>query len=99
MHSEVRMRTGRSLDRMLESKLPGEVSEIPGGSATGGGVSAPRGVWSGGNVCSLGVCLLWGGVCLLPGGSGPGGVSAPRGALVWGVVSQHALRQTPHPPP
>ena len=35
------------------------------------------------------VCLLWGGVC------SPGGVSAPEG----GVVSHHALRQTPPPPP
>ena len=49
-------------------------------------------------------CLLQGGVCLVrgcvcsgrgvlaPGGAWSGGVSAPRGG---GVVSQHALRQTP----
>ena len=37
-------------------------------------------------------CTAWGRVCLLLGESGSGGVSAPGG---WGVVSQHALRQTP----
>ena len=47
---------------------------------------------SGGGVCSWGVsapggCLLW-------------GVSAPGGCLLLGgVVSQHALRQTPPPDP
>ena len=64
------------------------------------GVSAP-----GGFVCSGG-CLLQGGLsapgeCLLWGVSTLGvsapGVSALRGrrCLLWGVVSQHALRQTP----
>ena len=71
------------------------------------------GVCSGGWVSALGGgCLLWGG-CLLRGGllqgvSAPGG-SALRGGvcsqggllqregLLLGVVSQHALRQTPPP--
>ena len=53
----------------------------------GGGCLLP------GGVCSRG-CLLLGGVCSW------GGVSAPRGCLLQGVsalgvVSQHALRQTP----
>ena len=59
-----------------------------------------------------GACLLLGG-CLLRGVSATGGVSAPGGCLLWGVcsqgvsvpigsapggvVSQHALRQTPPP--
>ena len=37
-----------------------------------------------------------GGGCLLPGGVRYGGVS--RGSARGGVVSQHALRQTPPPP-
>ena len=51
-----------------------------------------------GGVCS-GVPCLWGGVlvpgewCLVPGGVCSGGVPGPRG----GVVSKHALRQTPPP--
>ena len=60
-----------------------------------------RGVHDLGGVCSGGVCSWVGGVC-----SGvPGwGVSAPGGCLVWGgvcswwgggVLSKHALRQTP----
>ena len=69
----------------------------PRGSALGGGGSGLGGVWSGGvclhlgGVWSGGVCLHWGGLlrgCLLPGGLLPGG-----------GVSQHALRQTPSPPP
>ena len=65
---------------------------------SGGGVSAPRGclflegvcsrgVSALGGVCSWGVVSSWGGGCQLPGGS-----------ALWGVVSQHALRQTPPPP-
>ena len=53
----------------------------PGVSALGRGVSAPRGVSAlGRGVSALGR-----------------GVSAPGGCLLWGggVVSQHALRQTP----
>ena len=50
-----------------------------------GGVSVPGGVSSQGRVCSGG-CLLR-------------GVSAPDGCLLRGVVSQHALRQTPPPHP
>ena len=46
------------------------------------------GVWFWGG-SGPGGCLFLGGF-LLWGGSGPGGVSAPGG-----VVSQHALRQTP----
>ena len=87
----------------------------PGVSAPGGvcskGVSAPGGVCSGGCLL-LGVSVL-GGVC--SGGVYSGGVSAlggllrgvrgcvcSEGGLLWGgvcVVSQHALRQTPPPPP
>ena len=51
------------------------------------GVSTPRGVSALGGVCSGGVPSA-AGVCLLPGGC------LLRG---WGVVSQHALRQTPSP--
>ena len=60
-------------------------------------MSAPRG-----DVCSWGGVSAVGGVCsggcLLPGGClHPGGVSAPEGvsASGGGLVSQHALRQTP----
>ena len=58
-------------------------------------MSAPGGVSGPGGVCSGGWGVL-GGVC-----SGGGGVSARGGGLVLGggsapgVVSQHALRQTP----
>ena len=84
MHSS-RMRTVRSSDRISG-----------GGGCLLWGVSAPGGY------------LLWGvsapgGVSAL-GGSAPGGVCS-RGCLLWGgvcsqggVVSQHALRQTPPPP-
>ena len=54
-----------------------------------GGVSGPGGSASGGS--GLGGCLLQGGLLrggLLLGGSAPGG-----------VVSQHALKQTPFPSP
>ena len=70
----------------------GGVSTLGGVSALGG--SALGGVSVLGGVCSGGICywggLLWGGVCsrgclLL------GGCLLPEG----GVVSQHALRQTP----
>ena len=57
-----------------------------------------------GGVCSQGVpapggCLLGGGGCLIPGGCLlPGeGACSQWGCLVWGLVSQHALRQTPPP--
>ena len=73
----------------------------PGGVSALGCVSAPRGMSALG-VCLLqGVCLLWGvssprRVCLLPGGCLLRGVSAPRGmSTPGGVVSQHALEQTP----
>ena len=54
---------------------------------------------TGGGVCSQGdgggVCVSGPGRCMVPGGvAGPWGcVPSPGG---WGVVSQHALRQTPH---
>ena len=80
----------------------------PGGG--GGGVwSGEWGVCLGG-VCLLpGVCLLlgavWSGGCLVWGVSAPGGCLLQGGCLLWerclllgGVVSQHALRQTPPPP-
>ena len=47
----------------------------------------PRG-WPGSGV----VCLVLRGRCLLP-----GGCLVPVGCLVLGLVSQHALRQTPPP--
>ena len=70
----------------------------------GGGLPGPGGMVS---AWSRGVCLVpggmvspWsrGGVCLVPGGclSGPRGVSLVPGGV--GMVSQHALRQTPSPP-
>ena len=55
-----------------------------GGSAPGGGVFAPGGVCSWGVSAPRGMCLLLG-----------GGVSALGGSALGGVVSQHALRQTP----
>ena len=73
------------------------------GSAWSGGVSA---WWSGGGLPGPGGWSAWsgGGVCLVSGGGLPGG---PRGCLPGlggglpdsrgrgGLVSQHALRQTP----
>ena len=68
-----------------------------------GGVSAPGGLCSRGVVLQGG-CLLWMGVCSQGWGvSALGGVSAPRGicsrgvSAPRGVISQHALRQTPPP--
>ena len=90
MHSS-RMRTGRSLTVYC--------SLLPGGCLFRGcllrGVSGPggclvRGVSGLGGVCSQGG-LVWG-VCS-QGDVCSGGMSAPRE----GVVSQHALRQTPSP--
>ena len=91
MHSS-RMRTGRSLT-VCWSLLRGRGGSAPGGvSARGvsasGGVSAPRGC------LLLGGCLLSGERCLLL-----GGVCSWGGCGWVGVVSQHALRQTPSPPP
>ena len=102
MHSS-RMRTGRTLQyagvcfpggRCL---LPGESCSGGGGVCFGGVVSAPGGMSVRGSVCSWGVCL---GGSLLPGGVCSGGIcSQGVSTLLWGgVVSQHALRQTPHPP-
>ena len=56
-----------------------------------GGVPAPGGrcSWSKGGVSALG------GVPGPRGVPGLGGVPGPRGVCSWGVVSQHALRQTP----
>ena len=60
------------------------------------GVSALAGVSSGG-VSALGVCLLWAGVCF--GGVCSRGCLLQGGVCSWGgVVSQHALRQTPPSP-
>ena len=111
MHSS-RMRTGRSLT-VCWSLFPGRegggrgvcVSSSQGGVCSGG-VSAPGDICSGGGVsanqggggvCSGGVSASWGG-CLLWGVCSRG-VSAlgERGVCSWGVVSQHALRQTPPP--
>ena len=90
---------------------PGELL-LGGGGCLLQGVSAPGGVCPRGGVCSRGVaarvrgsaggCLLWGGWSC-PGGlvwglSAPGGVSPLGGCLLkGGVVSRHALRQTPPP--
>ena len=93
----------------------GDVGSAPGGvSARAGGVCSGAvcsGGWclllGGGGVCSgghllrgvcSGGCLLWG--CLLPGGSAPGGVSAPGGCTwSWGGVHGQVLppvdRHTP----
>ena len=78
------------------------------GVSAPGEVSAPRGVSTLGGVCSQGRCVCsWGGeVSTLEGVSAPGGVYfggdvcswrgvCSRRCLLWGVVSQHALRQTP----
>ena len=67
---------------------------VPGDVWSGGclllDVSAPGGCLLGGMSAPRG-CLLWGEGVSAPGGSAPRGrVSAPGG-----VVSQHALRQTP----
>ena len=75
--------------------------------------SRMRTVRSSDRISGGGVCVCSRG-CLLPGGSALWGVSAPRGGvcsgglsalgvsahggLLRGVVSQHALRQTPPPP-
>ena len=98
MHSS-RMRTGRSL-KVCRSLLLGvgvgvvcflggvcsrRVSAAGGMSASWGGCLFLGGVCLLGGVCFLGGCLLLWGV------SAAGGLSTPRG----GVVSQHALRQTP----
>ena len=81
MHSS-RMRTGRSLT-VCCSLLPGWGVSGPGGCLVRGvGGSGPGGR----------------GVSGPRRGSGPGGVSGPGGGwvcLVWGGISQHALRQTP----
>ena len=68
-------------------------------------MSAPRGVPGPGGVCSTGGVpgprggFTWSRGCLLQGGlPGPRGMPGP-GGVVWSggcVVSQHALRQTPH---
>ena len=108
MHSS-RMRTGRSLTVCCSLLPGGEVCLVWGVSAPGGVCLVPRGCLPGpggpGGVCLVcgGVCLVRGGVCLvwggLPGWGGllPGGVSAWSGGVVCsgGLVSQHALRQTP----
>ena len=90
---------------------PGGMSAPGGVSAPGGcllrgvggvcsrGVSALGGLLLG--VCSGG-CLLPGSVCsggVWSRGSGPGGVCSGGVCFQWGVgvVSQHALRQTPSP--
>ena len=105
MHSS-RMRTGRSLT-VCRSLLPrwgwGGVSApgrgglllggvwswgclLPGGASGLGGVSAPGGcLLPGVGVSARGGVCSWGGLFL-------------RGVCSWGVVSQHALRQTPPPP-
>ena len=80
MHSS-RMRTGRSLT--ICCSLPPRGVSGPGGSLVGG-VSAPRGVCSGGGgLLPGGGCLLQGG-CVCSGGSARGGVSAPGGCLLPG---------------
>ena len=81
-----RMRTGRSLT-VCGSLLPGGVSS-GGGSHLGGLI--PGGLWFGGVSAPRGVSAL-GGVCSRE--VSAWGMSAPRG----GVISQHALRQTPPP--
>ena len=97
MHSS-RMHTARLLTVSPSMHYAGG-RLVPGGYALEG-VSALRGAWSQGG-------LLWRG-CLLGGVPGSRGVPGPRGSALgggwrgawsrgWvGVVSQHALRQTPH---
>ena len=60
-------------------------SLLPGGGVCSGGVCSQGGgcLLLGGGVCSWGGCLVGG--------------SAPGGCLLGGLVSQHALRQTPPP--
>ena len=89
------MRTGRSLT-VCRSLLPGGCV-LPFGGASQGCVCFPGGacflgerVLPGGCVLPRGVCASW--VCVLPRGVCFWGVCAS-----WGVVSQHALRQTPPP--
>ena len=100
MHSR-RMRTGRSLT-VCWRLLPGGGGSAPWGVCLVlGGLLLGGCVWSGESlsgppgVCSGGWCLLWGGlvrgVCVCSGGIWSGGVCI----CSWGVVSQHALRQTP----
>ena len=81
----------------------------PGGEGEGGVCQVPGGGRVGvcqvpgeGGVCQVpgkgGVCHVPGGVCLVLGGCLPGprgGVCQVRGDM----TSQHALRQTPSPPP
>ena len=80
---------------------------LPGPGGVGGAVSAPGGVSVSGGVCLvLRGCLLPGeGGCLPALGGclpGPGGCLPGLGGCLPGLggcVSQHALRQTPSPPP
>ena len=63
-----------------------------GGVPGPGGCLVQGGAWSGGSAPE-GVCLVRGGVC-------SGGCAWSGGCLLWGgLASQHALRQTPSPPP
>ena len=73
-----------------------------GGSGLGRSAPGGRGgVWSRGVSAPGGWCLVWGGLVWgsAPRGGGGGvwsrGLSAPGGSAPRGVVSQHALRQTP----
>ena len=84
MHSS-RMRTGRSLTVCRVYLVPG-VYLVLGGVLSPGSVLSP-----GGELSPRGVPCSRGGVWY-PGVPAQG-VSAP-----WGVVSQHALRQTTPPP-
>ena len=61
----------------------------------GGGVPGPGGAWFQGMCLVLGGCA-WSWGCLVPGdvpGPGGGGCAWSQGG--WGLVSKHALRQTP----
>ena len=89
MHSS-RMRTGHSLT-VCRSLLPRGRCLLRGGCLLPGGMFAPGGclLRGGGGGRLLGGCLLWGVSAL-------GGVcSVGRCLLLGGVVSHHALRQTP----
>ena len=112
MHSS-RMLTVRSTDRILGGEVCSQGGVCSGGVCSQGVCVCSRGVSALGGVCSrgylLGGCLLWQGLLLgrmsAPGGvSALGGVCSPGGCLLWGVstpggvVSQHALRQTPSLP-
>ena len=98
MHSS-RMRTGHSLTVCWSASWG--VCLVPGGCLVWGGVCS-QGV-SGPRVClfwgrGVGVSAWSGGVCSW-GGAWSGGSACSRGVcLVWGGISQHALRQTPLPP-